>query len=153
MITKIKLTIFSLVMTLPLTLPIFIGIMNYSGFCFAEKRYLSYDEKIRIVFNHYNLQSQRTTEIWDDFNKKIKVKYLPYTSFEEFLKLNPNCCGINLSKGYDLPPPEFLDRITGYHSGEVIDRNFKFRYASENGYIERKGSGGTILTNCGRVKY
>jgi hypothetical protein len=154
MITKIKLTIFFLVMTLPITLPIFIGIINYSGFCFAKRRYLSYEEKILIVFNHVNLLSQTTTEISvgkDDM--KIKVKYIPYTSFEEFSKLNPNCCGINLNKGYELPRPEFMDRITGYRSGEIIDINFKFRYASENGYIERQGSGGHILTNCGRVIY
>jgi hypothetical protein len=28
--------------------------LNYSGFCFAQKRYLSDEEKIRVVFDYQN---------------------------------------------------------------------------------------------------
>jgi hypothetical protein len=87
-------------------------IMNYSGFCFAKGRYLTFDEKKSAIFNEINNSAKLTTQLpivkgngsEQDY---IDIKYIPYSSFEEFSKLNPNCCGINLLKGYDLPPLTF----------------------------------------------
>jgi hypothetical protein len=121
--------------------------LNATGFCFKEFRYLSYDEKIRIVFKSHNYYP--FVRINDESFKKI-----PYKSFEEFTKENPNCCNINLHEGNDLPPPNFWDRIIGYHSSETITMNYKDRFLDKSGHsrvVRYKSI--NVLTNCGQVKY
>jgi hypothetical protein len=105
---------------LVLTLPIIFFIMNYSGFCFAKGRYLTFYEKITAIFNIRNngitlighLPNIKGNGSEEDFPD---VKYIPYSSFEEFSKLNPNCCNISATRANgDTPGGDFWDRITGY---------------------------------------
>ncbi|AFY73925.1 hypothetical protein Syn7502_01892 [Synechococcus sp. PCC 7502] len=105
---EIKLTkrhiIFGLVIVL-ICIPL---AFNYSGFCFEKGRYLTNTEKFRAVFeevNQYGKPSMFFSEGNDDGKlismlpfgnnrKLIEVKYISYKNFEEFLRLNPNCCDV-----------------------------------------------------------
>jgi len=51
------------ILSLPLAYLTYLGGMNYSGYCFAENRYLTFDEKIRIVFNDVNSEPKTTIRI------------------------------------------------------------------------------------------
>ena len=126
--------------------------LNYSGFCFKEMRYLTNEEKIRFVFDY---QNSRDTMPIDTVNKETQYyKQIKYKSFEEFIRSHPNCCQVNPGGGYDLPPPEFLDRITGYNSGDVIVLNFEVRYLDENNNGQsRKFKFENALQNCGEIKW
>ena len=126
--------------------------MNYSGFCFKEIRYLTDKEKIQRVFNYQNNREAMPIE---STNKGTQYyKQIKYGSFEEFLKDNPNCCAVNPGGGYDLPPPDFWDRIFGYNSGDAIVLNFNVRYLDEKGNQQsRKIKFENALTNCGIVKW
>lgn len=129
------------------TLPIIFFIMNYSGFCFAKGRYLTFDEKMTAVFNIRNNGINLIGYLPD-------VKYTPYSSFEEFTKLNPNCCSISYARGSgDMPRNDFWDRIFGYDTGEFITMNFKYRYFYKNEYTVKNVQSENLLTNCGRVRY
>ena len=103
--------------------------MNYSGFCFAEGRYLSDEERIRL----YLELSMRNTYRYQERGSIKDYEYIKYSSVDEFLEKNPDCCGVNIKKGYDLAPPRFLDRITGFNSGKIISIEFPAYKLSNNG--------------------
>jgi hypothetical protein len=86
--------------------------MNYSGFCFAKTRYLTDDEKILLAFNSTNRLTERRITV-DGGKTHSVVKTIPYGSFEEFRKENPNCCTILVDKVRGFPSSNFFDRIIG----------------------------------------
>ncbi len=123
--------------------------LNYSGFCFAQMRYLSDEEKLRLAFNSINNAEELAVEIKD--GKIVDREHIPYKSFDEYIKENPDCCKINPPGGSDLPPPRFSDRIFGYHSGELIVINFKVRYIDDEGKQRIKEIRiPKTLQNCGK---
>ncbi|MDJ0615782.1 MAG: hypothetical protein QNJ63_03375 [Calothrix sp. MO_192.B10] len=121
--------------------------MNYSGFCFAQMRYLSDEEKIRSVFDYQNARSELP----------INFKYyehIKYESFDEYIKENPDCCKINSKRGHDVPVPWFLDRIFGFNSGDFIFIDFKMRYVDEKGKQRIKTLNfENAVQNCGKVRW
>ncbi|URD51176.1 hypothetical protein [Chroococcidiopsis sp. CCNUC1] len=130
--------------------------LNYSGFCFAEMRYLSNEEKIRAVFD---LQNSRDTLPLDNAPdpKHVKDKsfdgynlaHIKYKSFDEHIALYPECCSVNPGGGYEVPPVNFLDRIFGYDSGDVVVINFQVRYLEENGSLKTvENRFDNYLQNC-----
>jgi hypothetical protein len=130
-------------------------ILNSSGFCFAKGRYLTFDEKMTAVFTEINNNAKLTTQlpiIKGNEEVYIDIKYIPYKSFEEFSKLNPNCCKVSATReNGDTLGGDFWDRITGRDNGEFITMNFKYRYFDKNGYDEKSFKAEKVLTNCGRV--
>jgi hypothetical protein len=142
---------------IPLLNLIYGGIMNYSGYCSEKKRYLTFDDKIQIVFEVIN-NYDKTYFLID--NKPSGFKTLPYHSFEEYLKENPDCCSIipiddptSPAEKLSLPPSNFLERITGDHSGEVIAINYRLNYFDRDGKLTFKNEKYfSVLTNCGNVR-
>lgn len=124
--------------------------LNYSGFCFAEKRYLSNEEKIKAVFDY---QNKRTDLLIRVNVERSSNKYIKYESFNEYIKENPNCCEVNPGGVYDIPPPSFLYPIFGGSpSGDVVVINFKVRYLNEKGKQRAKEIRfENLVTNCGKV--
>jgi hypothetical protein len=121
--------------------------LNYSGFCFAEKRYLSNEEKIRAVFDYQNSRDILPIENFPD------PKHIKYKSFDEYIALYPDCCFVNPGGSYEVPPAKFLDRILGYNSGDVVVINFKVRYLNENGLLKiTKVRFDNYLQNCGKPR-
>ncbi len=150
MIDRILLLAIFIFIGIPLTLLSIFYSLNYSGFCFAKMRYLSDEEKLRIVFNYINREDELP-------GIKKSYKHIKYASFDEYIKENPNCCSINHGEAYKiaqssfLPEISFLDTITGLGFHDLIVINFKVRYLDENGNqrIEETRFGNT-LRNCGR---
>jgi hypothetical protein len=154
---QFKLTFFHYVLML---FPLWIGVLilavygglNYSGFCFEKMRYLSNEEKIQSVFNAYNSNDKIPVETSDRGTQFYR--HIQYKNFEEFTQKNPNCCQVNPGGPYDLPPPEFLDRITGFHSGDTVVLNFKVYYLDENNQKKSKiAKTESVLKNCGKIKW
>ncbi|MBC1235979.1 hypothetical protein [Nostoc sp. 2RC] len=98
--------------------------LNYSGFCFAKMRYLSDEERFRMVFDY---QNERTDLGRSSYN------YIKYESFDEYIKENPDCCSINPGGPYEIRQASFLNRIFGYDAPDVIVIKFKVRYLDETG--------------------
>lgn len=132
--------------------------LNYSGFCFAQKRYLSNEEKIRAVFDY---QNSRDTLPINNFPNSEQVKdksfdgynlaHIKYKSFDEYIALYPECCSVNPGGGYEVPPVNFLERIFGYRSGDVVVINFHARFLKKNGEIKTvKVRFDNYLQNCGK---
>ena len=117
--------------------------LNYSGFCFAEMRYLSNEEKIRAEFDYQNSRDTLPLDNPPD-PKHVKDKsfdgynlaHIKYKSFDEYIALYPECCSVNPGGPYEVSPTEFLDRIFGYNSGDVVVINFQVRYLDENGLLK-----------------
>ena len=107
--------------------------LNYSGFCFAEMRYLSDEEKIRAEFDFQNSRNRLPIK---NFPGIKYPKHIKYKSFDEYIALYPECCSVNPGGPYEVSPAKFLDRILGYNSGDVVVINFKVRYLNENGSLK-----------------
>lgn len=124
--------------------------LNYSGFCFAEKRYLSNEEKIRAVFDYQNKRTDLLHRVHIEPNSN---KYIQYKSFDEYIVLYPECCSVNPGGGYEVPPRKFLDRILGYNSGDVVVINFQVRYLDENDSLKTAEIRfDNYLQNCGKPR-
>lgn len=77
-----------------------------------------------------------------------------YDSFEQFRAQHPDCCEINPNKPIELPPPSFIDRVTGYYSGSVILLQFQERFLDKDGdviIIDLEVA--NALQNCGEIKW
>jgi hypothetical protein len=134
--------------------------LNYSGFCFAEMRYLSDEEKIRAVFDYQNSRNTLPLDNAPD-PKHVKDKsfdgynlaHIKYKSFDEYIALYPECCSVNPGGPYEVPPAKFLDRIFGYNSGDVVVINFHVRYLDENGSLKTvENRFENYLQNCGQPR-
>jgi hypothetical protein len=126
--------------------------INYSGFCFKSMRKIDSTEKIKITFEQWNKMKKIRANI--DGKELLVLRYSEYKDFKDFLDKNPDCCKVNSTGSFDLPPPSFLDRVTGYHSGEtivldfftdVVDKSRRVRKAKVR--IERN------FQNCGEIKW
>ena len=126
--------------------------LNYSGFCFAKMRYLSDEEKFRILFEAFN--SRKTVPIKTKDKGTQNYEQIKYESFEQFIEMNPNCCTIDPGGPYDLGSPDVWDRVTGYDSAQVIVITSRVHYIDENGEEKsQKMKTETILQNCGRKRF
>jgi hypothetical protein len=122
--------------------------LNYSGFCFAQKRYLSDEEKIRAEFDYQNSRNKLPLDNLPD------PKHIKYKSFDEYIALYPECCSVNPGGPYEVSPVNFLDRIFGYNSGDVVVINFKVRYLDENGSLKTvENRFENYSRNCGDPRY
>lgn len=146
-----------LVTGIPLLNLTYAASMNYSGYCFEKNRYLTFDDKIEHIFKSIN--GRKTIYLSVD-NKLTEFENLPYASFEEYLKENPDCCSLipvnnRISPVYELSlaPPDFIERITGNHSGEVITVKFRHNYFDRGGQLTFMNLKHTrVLTNCGNIR-
>lgn len=132
--------------------------MNYTGYCHAEGRYLSDDEKIRpaiqFVLDRYPPTISKTIERnVNGVIQKSDFWYAPeqpvkYRDIAEFMAINPDCCELSMRTG-EGRGGALLDRVTGYFSTYVIVW-FKVRYLDENN-IENYGKKGmaVAIKNCG----
>lgn len=124
--------------------------LNYSGFCWAEKRWLSEDEKIEAAVAHVNQPGKRHIDgKW--------VERIPYESKEAFLEENPDCCYFGkfpthfttMPDGHYAPRPTFIEKVAGYYA-DVINMQY-IEHFTENGVQNSKNIEVQFsLTNCGK---
>ena len=134
--------------------------LNYSGFCFAEKRYLSNEEKIRAEFDYQNSRDTlpldnppNSEHVKDKSFDGYNLEHIKYKSFDEYIALYPKCCSVNPGGPYEVPPENFLDRILGYNSGDVVVINFQVRYLDENGSLKTvENRFENYSRNCGKPR-
>ena len=117
---KFILLVLALVLLFKLGELVVIGTMNYKGFCWEQKRYLTDEEKIRAVFNYQNQRS------------RLKIpsigyrNHIKYESFDEYIRQYPDCCQKN---GFgDVGAVTFWDKVFGYVTDDIIVINFNARY-------------------------
>ena len=134
--------------------------MNYSGYCHAEGRYLSDDEKIRsavqYVLNRYPPTISKKIE--KTIDGKVHVYdhwYMPenpikYKNVDEFLVLNPGCCELSMTMAEGLTPL-WIDRVSGIVSTYVLVL-YKVRYLGPDN-IEKHADGGmgVAIQDCGKA--
>lgn len=144
-----KILLLTLYLGIPLAIFGYFG-LNHSGFCFAQMRYLSDEEKIRLAFNSINNAEKLAVQIKD--GQTVYREHIPYKSFDEYFKENPDCCKIQPLEGSKFAPPWFLERIFGFYSGEIIVTNFKVRYIDDEGKRRiQEIHVAESLENCGNI--
>jgi cbb3-type cytochrome oxidase subunit 3 len=90
--------------------------MNHKGYCFAQEKYLTDDEKIRVAIAHEIRRYPRTERYTDS---GLLVEYLPpqnlipYRDVDEFLTINPNCCQLRKKRNSEQPVLLFREWTTG----------------------------------------
>jgi hypothetical protein len=120
--------------------------LNYSGFCWAEKRWLNDEEMIRGAIAEL-LRYDTTTIEFPIVGYQV-VKLIKENSVEEFLNNNPNCCFVSNGKdtvfmaaiphttdGIMLPPldskflGQYRNSVAIYYNQSYLDleKNLKTR--------------------------
>ena len=130
------------------------GGLNMTGFCWAEKRWLSDEERINLLITRIIQQKTVNLSAYSDQTVSFGVyPVLQYASVEDFRRVNPACCVINPVGPYELGKPRFIDRSTGFNSGKTIRIKYTQRYQDDNGQVKSKNLELlTYQTNCGLPK-
>jgi hypothetical protein len=137
-------SVISPIMLLPL-LFLMLGSLNYSGFCYSKKRWLSDEEIIRAAV--FQANSSTTLAVLGIRNG------VPYESVDDLLAANPGCCSIGHDGGGEGPRKPFstFEKLTGF-GGEVVTIKFTAKCMDEYGRQQPARLRLTLaVTNCGLV--
>lgn len=121
--------------------------LNYSGYCIAERRYFSDEEKIRLTVEYVNSRDG----VHIDSSLSGHPKRIKYANADEFMKLNKECCSIGPRGGDGYRYPNFGRRIYGSISDTIV-LDYLAKYVDEGG-VERSKlvTEQWSISNCGRV--
>lgn len=159
---------FLIVALLLLLTPVAGGVINYSGYCFTEKRYLSEHEKITAavtyIINRMGAYPQpviafSTVYYADvaqgDIRTRVRVKRwaespLIYSSVDELYRQNEGCCEL-VPQGTEGYRPSIWHRLSGKtsvlvrvkYSVRFVDFDENMRTGKINAYLP--------VSNCGVV--
>lgn len=142
--------------------------LNYSGYCFKQKRYLSDQEKIDIavayIIAHLKPRERPVTSYATSpfveyeergIQKHVRANDWPddqikYQDISDFYEINKDCCKLVL-EGREGFKPSFWDRISGRTSALVYVR-YTVRFLTDDG-IERLGKveAYPAISNCGHI--
>lgn len=132
-----------------------VGGLNYSGLCIAKGRWLSDAEQIASAVDHLNQPRYiRIDKNIPSLNKYEINNYniVPYKDRDEFFVKNPQCCAVNPSGGYDMPAPNFWDRIQGIRSPDVVRVKYTAQYIDKVGDIQKTNRETDLaISNCGKI--
>lgn len=127
--------------------------MSYAGYCFAEQKTLSDNEKIRAVVSNV-LKKYPPAVALKEIRPGVPSYTVPsdpirYKDVDEFLALNPGCCELTQSRN----PEEgvgftFMERLKGTASSFArIDYQVRYR---EDGAVKSVISKNHFaISNCG----
>lgn len=133
--------------------------LNYSGFCWEQKRWLSDEEIIRGAITE--LLSWKTDTVQPHrFSPSIEVNLINETSVEEFLAKNPECCKISngddavfleaVSNSSDgILVPEWDAKLLGQYRNSVAINYTQNYLDSGNHLTSRKKTAFVSMQNCG----
>ena len=122
------------------------GVLNMTGFCWDDKRWLSDNEKIEKVLAFVNRQSN--FRIFSDhplpgnsvINEYISYTMVPYKNVSEMHSKNMDCCRIEKLR---------MATPLGFDTGEQIEMNLLIQYRSEDKSIaQRKANILATYDNC-----
>ncbi len=141
--------------------------LNYFGFCYSQKRFLSDEEKLNIVarnilvseaedFEYYKrvISLDKDNERRLELEKYYPGKPVPYRDINEFFALNPRCCTV--SDEYIIEGAErSIAHITLWSRlirtiSSVVTIKYLERYRDSEGVIQTKPvKHDWVITNCG----
>ena len=127
--------------------------LNYSGYCWEEKRWLSDEEKIRRMIYITNKSGYIRIENKNKKGDYIQIKNIPYKDIDDFLQKNPDCCNVDSSYPYSsegvLPLFDFWDYVF-LGGGYVVHLNYLENYIDEdNIHQSHKVERQSVISNCG----
>lgn len=148
----------------PVTLGSYKGWQNYTGYCAAEGRRLTDQEKIRIVVEQIlagypkpgesidRVRIENGVRKWESIPKH-PAHPIPYRDINEFYSMNPDCCKVTKKfhdgDGWVVLP--VLGRITGAYS-DYVTVTYNLRYRDEQGNEQQKIiKTYPVITNCGET--
>lgn len=114
---------------------------NYLGYCSAEGRYITNEERIRLATEQEFFErasSPKDYGLFDEVHgKRVNVErpdgtLLPYSNIEEFRRINPQCCSFTTEVRND--EVTLLDRLTGSYVGDAVIR-YQVRFRLSDGQI------------------
>lgn len=129
--------------------------LTYNGYCHAERKYLTDEEKIRVaVADVIRKYPPPIMQIPVSYGWSLDIPENPiyYRDVDDFLEQNPNCCFISrmsLNKGMDNTEPRFIERATGGVSA-FVSMNYAVRYLDVSKTTKSVDVTGYLaLSNCG----
>ncbi|HEX5803715.1 MAG TPA: hypothetical protein VFY24_11875 [Azospira sp.] len=127
--------------------------MSYAGYCFAEQKTLSDNEKIRALVDNVLKKSPPAVAL-KEIRPGVPSYTVPsdpirYEDVDEFLALNPGCCELTETRDPEEGGPYFMERLTGTVSGYArIDYLVRYR---EDGVVKSVPSKNHLpVSNCGK---
>jgi len=153
-----KILLLSALVLVPLMGLMIVGSANYMGVCVPQMRILSDEEKIYAAFNFIN-QEKTISSYWVGNDcKSSECKKIPYESFAQFKKENPDSCFVERVSGTSSTNPigSFWDKVFGLYLGEV-SCGYNVDYYNDLGkkksfFFKRTGDSTRIyITNCGEA--
>lgn len=156
------------------------AVLNYSGFCWAEKRYLTDAEKIRLAagavigsgrpnFNHIN--DYMREQPGGDSGREYELEYKDYfdekiwrrnddgsytrigrVNVDEFLRQNPNCCKVVGITNKSIFPYSLWYRLWGDYRA-AVEIKYTARFLDKQGNIVefKNYKEYPVVKNCGYV--
>jgi hypothetical protein len=128
--------------------------MNYTGYCHAEGRYLSDEERINLAITNI-LQTYPpvlTENAVGVIHAKRPDNPIYYADIAEFKSANNNCCNITqVGPEGKNDRVSLYSRITGSISG-LVHVKYLVRYKDEHGnYLSKTHETYPAITNCGAI--
>lgn len=117
--------------------------LNYSGYCVRDARFLTQAELVDAGVRDYF--ASYPPPVYSNFVRVTAP--IPYSSVEDFVSRNPNCCELNPT-GRQGETPGLFSRILGRFAGYVrID--YMLEEATNN--VPHTNLVRVAVSNCGRV--
>jgi hypothetical protein len=127
--------------------------LTYRGYCHAEGKYLTNEEKIRValedLLEKYPPPVIRTPVSYG-WSLDIPKNPIHYRGVDEFLAVNPDCCKVDPTEKFmEGGTLTLVERLTGTASS-VVEVNYLVRYRRKDGTADSiKTTGRLHITNCG----
>ncbi len=153
-----KLGLIFFLVTLVFIAGIYIARLSYTGYCFSEGKYLSDQEKLRLVVVHVLKEyPPRLIVTYSEEDKRNHAgprpsgKVIAYQDVDEFLLVNTPCCEVTKArKEYENSGPTFMEKLTGTVSS-FVGMDYWVRYWGDAGKAKSiKTLGFYPISNCGK---
>lgn len=133
----------------------YLGWLTNNGYCHAQGKYLTDEEKIRVALKDelkkYPPSVIRTpNDPTKGGNLTVPSNPIYYRDVDEFLSLNPDCCKVSPTEAFtEGSTVTLLEKLTGTATS-VIETNYLVRYRGEDGLEHSiKTTPSLHITNCG----
>ena len=127
------------------------GHLNWNGYCWAQHRTLSTEERFMALIGFENSQPNVNVTTLDNGTLATSnYPRIPYQDTQTFLKKNPHCCSIVSGL---LPGTTARERFFGMAAEGVLSIQYNAHFKDEAGHDQvTLVSDIRELTNCGKVR-
>ena len=125
------------------------------GYCFAQSKYLTDDEKIRLalvnLLRKYPPAVIKTPVTQIGWGLSVPKNPIYYRDVDEFLVFNPDCCKVNPAGKYtEGAGVTLIEQLTGTATG-IVEVNYLVHYLDETNTAQSvKYVDYLHITNCGK---